>query len=400
MSVCGVFSSIMIGKLGDEKSRKIALLLPFIGLILADLTLLLQAYFEYLSPYWFILSELIFGGFGGYMTIFSSAFAYASELKSRNSEERSNSMAYLEGTIGFGCTVGLLLTSFSKEVGYFNTYLFFTVCHVLCIIYLFLLSDLKPIKRGENVREPVSGRALIAKKFMSWTVLMEERNRSTKVIVLLISFGLSYFAYIGTMHIGFLYLKQRFHWDRKLYGLLNAPLQASTTLAALFLYPFLKSKKLPDTSLALIGLTSRGLGKLWLSIAWDTSSVFFLILFDMLSRFAPSALRSLLSKSVCSNEQGQMFALVGVIEAIGNLLSSAVFHTLFPFSISFFPQLSFVIMTVLIAIPIGLIWATQAKLESRTDSDEKEEAVHANFKDSERPILIREIEEPKKPQDA
>ncbi|KAK0414298.1 hypothetical protein QR680_007255 [Steinernema hermaphroditum] len=388
MSICGVFSSIMIGKLGDEKSRKVALLLPFFGLIMADLTLLLQSYFEYLSPYWFILSEFIFGMFGGYMTIFSSAFAYASELKSRSNEERSNSMAYLEGAIGFGCTVGLLLTSFLKMVGYFNVYLFFTVCHVLCIIYLFLLSDLRPTRRDGGTQDATSGKALIAKKFMSWTVLLQKRNRSTRIIVLLLSFVLSYFAYIGTMHIVFLYLKQRFHWDAKLYGFLNAPLQASTTLAALFLYPFLKSKRMTDTSLALIGLVSRGLGRVWLSIAWNTSSVFFLILFDMVSRFSPAALRSLLSKSVRPNEQGQMFALVGVIEAIGNLLSAAVFHTLFPFSISFFPQLSFIIMAVLIAIPIGLIWTNRVNLEKRVDFAESEITVQANLKDAERPILI------------
>ncbi|TKR87875.1 hypothetical protein L596_012208 [Steinernema carpocapsae] len=395
MSICGVVSSVMIGKLGDQKSRKVALLIPFFGLIMADLTLILQSYFEYLSPYWFILSELMFGLFGGYMTIFSSSFAYTSELKSRSGEERSNSMAYLEGAIGFGCTIGLLLTSFLKTVGYFNVYLFFTVCHVLCVIYLFLLSDLKPVKRQGKEPEALTNRAAFAKKFLGWTVFLDKRNRTKRIVVLLLSFGLSFFAYIGTMHIIFFYLKHRFHWDARLYGFLKAPLQASTTLAALFLYPFLKAKKVTDTSLAIIGLISRGLGRLWLCIVWDTHSVYFLILFDMLSRFSPAALRSLLSKSVNTNEQGQMFALVGVIEAAGNLLSAAIFHTLFPFSISFFPQLSFVLMTACIIIPIALIWFNRVDIEKGPQMRlQAEEDAERNMKIiQQKPILIQDIEE-------
>lgn len=45
MTLVGTFATILIGKVGDEKSRKAALMIPFIGLILSDVTLLLQSYF-------------------------------------------------------------------------------------------------------------------------------------------------------------------------------------------------------------------------------------------------------------------------------------------------------------------------------------------------------------------
>lgn len=45
MTLVGTFATILIGKIGDEQSRKVALMIPFAGLILSDVTLLLQSYF-------------------------------------------------------------------------------------------------------------------------------------------------------------------------------------------------------------------------------------------------------------------------------------------------------------------------------------------------------------------
>lgn len=47
MCVLGGISSALLGRLGDAKSRKMALLVPFGGLILADCTLILQSFFSY-----------------------------------------------------------------------------------------------------------------------------------------------------------------------------------------------------------------------------------------------------------------------------------------------------------------------------------------------------------------
>lgn len=79
------------------------------------------------------------------------------------------------------------------------------------------------------------------------------------------------------------------------------------------------------------------------------------ILLDSLSRFAPTAIRSMFSKTVAENEQGRVFSLISVVELVCTLLASICFHTLFPYSISFFPQLSFVLMGAILILPICLI---------------------------------------------
>uniref|UniRef100_A0A1I7XNT7 GCP_C_terminal domain-containing protein n=1 Tax=Heterorhabditis bacteriophora TaxID=37862 RepID=A0A1I7XNT7_HETBA len=262
MCITGVLSSGIIGYISDWKSRKLALLIPFMGLLIADITLFMQAYFVELSPFYFIVSELIFGCFGGYMSIISSAFAYITSAAESNALMRSKSIARLEGIMGIG----------------------------------------------------------------------------------------------GTSHILFFYLKQRFYWDAEYFGYLKAIIQACSTIMALFIYPFLKSKGVHDTCLTLLGLTARALGKAWLVIAWSGCSVFFSVLFEMFSRFPATGLRSLIASNVRPNHRGGAFAMIGVLEGGCNLAAAFVFHSLFPWSLSFMPQLSFIIMAVLIVPPTILIW--------------------------------------------
>lgn len=127
--------------------------------------------------------------------------------------------------------------------------------------------------------------------------------------------------------------------------------------------------------LALIGLSSRCAGRVWLAVAWNSYTVYpskpyvhpfgancdaLVVLMDAFSRFSPAALRSLLSKSVETDQQGRLFSLISVVEVVGSLLASLAFHTLFPWSIPFFPQLAFVLMGLVMLVPVFLIWYAKA----------------------------------------
>uniref|UniRef100_A0AC35FI16 Uncharacterized protein n=1 Tax=Panagrolaimus sp. PS1159 TaxID=55785 RepID=A0AC35FI16_9BILA len=263
-------------------------------------------------------------------------------------------MSVLEGAIGIGSVIGFFCTSFIKSTSYLNAYFLMTGIHILCIIFVLSLNDIKPTK--EILEEKKKGFLnRLGNKLTSWRSLFKIKETRKKLFILIFSFGLSFFSFIGTIHILFYYLKQRFHWDLKLYAYLKAPDQMLSTLAILFLFPFFKSKGISDPALALLGLLSRCFGRLWLALSWNTESVYFLIILDSLSRFSPTAIRSMFSKTVAENEQGRIFSLISVVELSCTLLASIVFHTLFPYSISFFPQLSFVLMGSILIPPILLI---------------------------------------------
>ncbi|EPB71960.1 hypothetical protein ANCCEY_08944 [Ancylostoma ceylanicum] len=213
-SIClctaGILTSRLIGRISDKKSRKMSMLIPFIGLLLADGSLLLQAMFFESTPYFFPLSELIFGCFGGYMAIISTSFAYITSIPGVTSKERSKSIARLEGALGAG-----------------------------------------------------------------------------------------------------------------------------------------------------------------------------VIPFEMFARFPATGLRSLISNNVPAEERGSAFAVVAILEGGCKLVAALVFHLLFPWSISFMPQLSFVLMAALIAPPTLLLWYYQEELEHKDGSSNEEGALNNSPADDE-----------------
>lgn len=352
MCTIGVVSSALVGRFGDTTSRKTALFIPFIGLLLSDAVLALQSYFFEVSVYWAIASEVVFAIFGGYMSIFSTFFAYASDsLSGYPPKCRSQIIAIMEGTIGLGGTFGYLFSFLQYSQDFTTMFVAFIVVHCICILLMLLLPRLKNKNDGNNNlrrKRDYFGIELFK--------VIHGRKAVEQFFALLIAFGISFFTFIGSVHISFFYVKYRFNWDAGLYGFLKGPTQGLSTLTALFLYPFLRAHQVTDRILALIGVVSRALGRLWFALAWNTPSVFLLIPFDSFSRFVASGIRSIMANAVPPENQGSLFALLAVTEALCNLLAALIFHTLFPYSIPFMPQLSFYILFAIMIIPVGILW--------------------------------------------
>ena len=137
-----------------------------------------------MSPYLYVLSEIIFGLCGGYVTILSSSFAFGSHLAKTNGFNRSKAMAVLEGAIGIGSkplfwdvsnlfagfsgVIGFFSTSFIRSTGYLNAYLVMTGIHCLCIILVATLTDIRPSKDSRNERK----KAFLSRLTYKFTVLI------------------------------------------------------------------------------------------------------------------------------------------------------------------------------------------------------------------------------------
>ncbi|MCP9256898.1 hypothetical protein DINM_000139 [Dirofilaria immitis] len=368
------FTSALIGRLSDTKSRKAALLIPFSGLVLEGASLVVQSYYMELSVYWLVASEALFALFGGYMSIFSSCFAYATDsVRNYSPKCRSLIIAILEGIIGFGGAIGYLC-SFSLKlwgfVGLFTAFLKY-VQNVQHVDYKWLVKFQAVWKRDEmggecmnplssdflagmicaqflRVKKLEKSEAVIALYIYMLQKLLWQQKRARAFIALIVAFAVSFFVFIGSTHISFYYLKFRFGWDAELYGFLKGPTQGLATLNILFIYPILRTYNFTDRTLSLIGVLSRALGRLWLAVTWSTPSTFLLILFDSFSRFAASGMKAISANIVPLKNHGSMFTLFAVTEAFSNLIATIMFHTLFPFSLHFLPQLSFYILAAVI----------------------------------------------------
>ncbi|CAG9533052.1 unnamed protein product [Cercopithifilaria johnstoni] len=349
VAICsiGIFTSAMIGRLGDTKSRKAALLIPFSGLVFEGISLVVQSYYMELSVYWLVGSEALFAAFGGYMSIFSAFFAYATDSMCTYPPKcRSLIIAVLEGAIGFGGTIGYLFTFLLKFWGFVGFFTAFLIIYIICFVAVFFLPS---INRSTETayKKDMFGFDLV--KFL-W-----QQKRIGTFIALIIAFAVSFFTFIGSTHILFYYLKYRFGWDAALYGFLKGPTQGLAVLNVMFVYPLLRTHNFTDRTLALIGLISRALGRLWLAIAWNTPSTFLLVLFDSFTRFAASGMRAVSASIVPTKNHGSMFTLFAVTEAMSNLVAAIIFHTLFPLSLYSLPQLSFYILAIVMIIPTVIL---------------------------------------------
>uniref|UniRef100_A0A0N4Z4E9 MFS domain-containing protein n=1 Tax=Parastrongyloides trichosuri TaxID=131310 RepID=A0A0N4Z4E9_PARTI len=354
-SIIGIFSSILIGKLSDDISRKYALLVPFIGLIFSDLLLISMANrIEAKNQYLFAVSEIIFSIFGGYMTIFASAFSYISQATCKNLRRRSQYISYLEGFIGLGSTFGFIIGSFFGKYEYSDAYLIILLTHFLCMILLLFTKDMTPevddFNKTSLLNETFAER--IQDRFTGWKFIFwdEDKKYNSALLYVTLAFFLSFVALMGSNRILFFYLKNKFHWDAGEFSRFKIPMQGIATIFAIIVYPLLKNTDIKDSTLTLIGLVARGFGRLLIALAWNDSVIYSLVVLEAFNKFAPSGMRSMMARTVYTSELGRVFSLISVVEALGNLVSVSIFHSLFNYTITFMPELSFLVMAI-ICIP-------------------------------------------------
>lgn len=89
------------------------MMFPFIGLVISDFVYVFMAIKMNWNPYWLVLSDIIFGVCGGYISITSTIFSYS--MRTTKFEYRSERVAALEGSIGVGSVVGSFLSGYIRE---------------------------------------------------------------------------------------------------------------------------------------------------------------------------------------------------------------------------------------------------------------------------------------------
>ncbi|GMT12118.1 hypothetical protein PFISCL1PPCAC_3415, partial [Pristionchus fissidentatus] len=357
MCIGAILSSMVLGRIGDKRSHRIALLVPLTGLIASDLLLLLQWTQFQSSTLLLVLAEAVFGVCGGYVCILSSSFAYVSVKFENDEEQRSVSIARLEGSIGLGSVVGLLICSQLKVISYLYLFLFCLAVHVICLILVLLMADLRTTDSGRRQR------ASLWKE--SFEFLSKSGSFKRPLLILLAAFFACFFAFIGSSNVLLYYLMHRFTMRLSTYSIYRAAEKALSTATALFLFPFLRRHLgVGNVALAAVGMSTRAAAKAWTAIAWSETALFATLLPEAFSRFAASALRSLMAAQVRPSEQGRLFSFVALLEAVCNLLAVVFFHSLFPWSLPIMSELSFVVMAALIVPAIALLWWHRDVIES------------------------------------
>ncbi|XP_003371460.1 proton-coupled folate transporter [Trichinella spiralis] len=88
----------------------------------------------------------------------------------------------------------------------------------------------------------------------------------------------------------------------------------------------------------------------------------------MFNRFNATGLRFILSDETAVHEQGKIFAIVAMAEAIIGMLASIVFNSLFPITLTFYSGFCHILISLLFIMPLMCVFMINRFRKSSTTS--------------------------------
>uniref|UniRef100_A0A0N5A460 MFS domain-containing protein n=1 Tax=Parastrongyloides trichosuri TaxID=131310 RepID=A0A0N5A460_PARTI len=353
LMIPSIVSAMVLGQLFDIGSKcLISLLTPFVGLIICDISYIIQTYYLQLNPYYLLISDIAFGICGGFTALLGLLNSY--NVRNTNIDERGIRISRYEATIAFAGTLGSLISGVIREsIGYLNVFILILSIHILCIIYTIITFTF------ESERPNTTGEIESLKNFIKNIIKpISVHGIQRKILLLLfVILVIELFTYGGISDIQFSYFLYKFAWGDKKFGIFNGLLMLSSGVGTLLIYPFLSRQYLISSHiLAGIGMISKVTFLILTAVITNGSWIYVILLPNLLTRFVATGLRSLASINTPLEEQGRLFSLIELIQGITSLASSAVYNGIYPKTLSFFPGFMFIFTATTYIIPLLLIW--------------------------------------------
>ncbi|CAL1294148.1 unnamed protein product [Larinioides sclopetarius] len=330
-------STFYVGSWSDRLGRKLPMLIPPIGTVIAACINAVLSYFIKIHMVYFFITAFISGITFGYVGIIATSFGYISDFTLEQS--RTKRIVILESMIFIGCTIGMKIAGlFLKHVHYereLNNFVMLyifeaIICTAITVYIIFRIPSY-------SLQEPISCSSLFSLRHVGDSLRTifrsREEGKRTKIILILITLCLIYMGNVVQFTLGYYFLKT-IKWDFDKYTNLYSVQFAVEAIALICIFPLLyRFPWVPDHCIGMLGLLSRFAGFTVFGLsALATHSdymVYSCILLFIFSEFPVPALRSILSKTVDSDENGRIFAFTTVLQNLCFLLSSFVLMTLF-----------------------------------------------------------------------
>ncbi|CAH0727977.1 unnamed protein product, partial [Brenthis ino] len=311
---------LFIGAWSDRTGkRKICILLPIVGDFLTCLSNILNAYYFYELP---VQITMFFEAFfpaitGGWITTYMGTFSYISEISSE--ETRTFRVGIANLCLSAGGPIGTALSGILlKHIGYYGVFslsslLFcFSICHGL-----FYLKDPERPKSDKKEDKPTilgSVKSFFDLKHVKDTITVAFKkgpnNRRIKSILVLASIAFIYGPSYGEFTVRYLFTRYRFNWDALKYSFYNTFYICIHILGALISVSiFSRRWKWGDATLGLLSVVSKIVGGLCTGLARNSLEMYLAVAVEMFNATSFTALRSVSSKLVTSDELGMKHCL-------------------------------------------------------------------------------------------
>ena len=354
--------ALFCGSWSDYVGRKMPVVLPCFGTVLAVLLYLVSTLNPMLYFPMALCGAALRGAFGGTAIIFMALQSHVTDIISE--ERRTWRLGVLYSMNFFGNVAGFVLMGIILSVSGFQS-IFCTVMfmHSSCIIIaLFFLRDTPTLEcNDEKSRNRARYFCHIGHARESIHVLMRPREGKGRchLWLLLTVVVVNQTMKAGEDDVTVLFVDRRpFNWNQATFGYLAAVDFACMGLCACVLLPLFNVHfRRSDLFLSVFGVGCK-IGRLTLlATATHTWMIFLAVIVGSPIAMAISAIKSLLSKTVRKDEVGKIFALMSCGETIASLTGSLFFNLFYTSTADFFPGCTFLLnaglyVTFLIAFVI------------------------------------------------
>lgn len=105
----GVFLAFFIGNWSDRNGKKLVIVLSFLGLMITNVFLLVNAHFRHWSVNFLLLSEIPHGMFGGWHILVGGCMSYLGDVV--EVKHRSKRIGIAEIAFNGGCPIGYMIST-------------------------------------------------------------------------------------------------------------------------------------------------------------------------------------------------------------------------------------------------------------------------------------------------
>ncbi|XP_032222360.1 proton-coupled folate transporter [Nematostella vectensis] len=367
------FIAPFMGPYTDKKGRKPGLVIALTGAMVETILTLLILHLK--LPLWtMIVGAFINGLSGSINTILLSVMSYIAD--SVSPERLGFRYAVMQFTMFIAGTVsqltsGLWINNFGFKIPVW--FLLGCLCAILAYV-IFLLEETRIPENKSKVRlfDPSSIKVFIR-------VFTKDYDAGRKNLYMILTFlGINILATVGTGTAQLLFVLLRpLCWAPSLIGYYLAYKYFTGGLGGAVMISLLK-KCLNELNIVRVGYISVMSGLLLFAFSDRTWMVFLGPAVSFARGVTDPIFLDMSSKIVSQDDQGSLFAVVGILSTIGELVGTSLFNNIYPMSLRFgFPGLVFVISAgiflIILCATFFLVLPADI-LGVNTNQDEKDKA--------------------------
>ncbi|KAK3589139.1 hypothetical protein CHS0354_017106 [Potamilus streckersoni] len=414
-----IFLGLFCGAWSDKYGRKIPMMLPSLGSVLAVLLYMLSISKQDWAIGLILVGAALQGVFGKSSVITMAVNSYASDISDK--DDRTQKLGKLLAMNFFGLTVGSLLSGLFQDMSDLpTTFCVVVVVHgaSVLITVIFMKETIPlPVKRDDgDEKKDWKSIGIVGNIKDSLTVLSKHRlnNGRSLILFLFLTSLINQTCKVGEMDITLLFVSRTpLSWPKSWYGYLLSVDYAVMGSCLFFILPILSNiLKLPDIIIIIIGITCKIVRLTWAGFCTETWMVYLSVVIGSFAGLITSSVRSLMSKVVEEDEHGKTFSLLASAETASKLLGTLIFVSLYGATAYFFPGFAYIFEALLYVILLGMmVWmykelrqvGTYNLIKAITDqkmygSDASTNSSEWNQKERRLQVVDELEEEPKFPQ--